>query len=189
MTIKMMLAFLFLGGGTTLAADGDMGRSLFAFDQSDAAKQWQTVNDGVMGGRSDGRFEITENETLAFFGNLSLENNGGFASVRSQPRELALKSGDTILVRLRGDGRKYFFSLYVPTRRNAFSYRTELPTKKGEWIELKLPLSEFVATSFGEVVQNQPLDPTQVNGVGFLLADETAGPFKLEIDRINVESD
>ena len=44
---------------------------------------WTIVNDGVMGGVSDGRFRITADQTMEFFGTLSLENNGGFASVRS----------------------------------------------------------------------------------------------------------
>ena len=29
---------------------------LFRFDKPNSARPWQTVNDGVMGGRSDGRF-------------------------------------------------------------------------------------------------------------------------------------
>ena len=44
------------------------------------------MNDGVMGGVSDGRFRVTERQTLEFYGTLSLENNGGFASVSSCPR-------------------------------------------------------------------------------------------------------
>lgn len=32
---------------------------LFAFDTPDAAKEWVAVNDGVMGGVSDGRFKLT----------------------------------------------------------------------------------------------------------------------------------
>ena len=39
-----------------------------------------------MGGVSDGRFRMTERQTLEFYGTLSLENNGGFASVSFCPR-------------------------------------------------------------------------------------------------------
>ncbi len=59
---------------------------LFAFVSPDAAAGWQAVNDGVMGGVSDGRFRMTERQTLEFYGTLSLENNGGFASVSFCPR-------------------------------------------------------------------------------------------------------
>jgi hypothetical protein len=40
----------------------------FAFTSPEAAHKWQAVNDGVMGGVSDGRFQVTEEGTLAFFG-------------------------------------------------------------------------------------------------------------------------
>ena len=55
--------------------------SLFEFSGPTASQQWQAVNDGVMGGVSDGRFRITPDKTMEFSGTLSLENNGGFAWV------------------------------------------------------------------------------------------------------------
>jgi monofunctional biosynthetic peptidoglycan transglycosylase len=121
---------------------------------------------------------------MEFFGTLSLENNGGFASVRSRGRNLGLQKGDTIVVRVRGDGREYSLNLYTPTRRMAFSYRAKFRTTKDEWIEVRLPLDKFVATSFGRVVRNQQLDPSEVNGLGILLGDKKAGPFELEVDWI-----
>jgi len=159
---------------------------LFDFGKADAAKEWQTVNDGVMGGISDGRFKISEEKTLEFFGTLSLENNGGFASVRSRPMNLNLKRGDKLLFRVRGDGREYSLNLYTQSRLTAFSYRVMFATKKNEWIEVRIPLDKFLATSFGQVVNDQPLDPNEVNGIGFLLSDKKAGQFKLEIDWIKV---
>ena len=105
---------------------------LFDFSSQAAAAKWQAVNDGVMGGVSDGRFRITGRQTLEFFGTLSLENNGGFASVRSRPGELGLEEGDTLAVRVRGDGREYQVNLYTAERRTAFSYRAPLRTRAGE---------------------------------------------------------
>lgn len=69
---------------------------LFDFTGANAAKQWQAVNDGVMGGVSEGKFKITDEKAMEFFGTLSLANNGGFASVRSKAR-----------LRLRRDGRNW----------------------------------------------------------------------------------
>jgi monofunctional biosynthetic peptidoglycan transglycosylase len=161
-------------------------RPLFAFDAPDAAAKWQAVNDGVMGGRSDGRLRITPDATLEFFGTLSLENNGGFASVRSTPTPLALRAGDELVLRVRGDGREYSLNLYVPRRQMAFSYRATFKTVPGEWIEVPFPLDRFEATSFGQVVRNQPLVPAEINGVGLLLGDKKPGPFRLEVAMIGV---
>jgi monofunctional biosynthetic peptidoglycan transglycosylase len=161
---------------------------LFDFTEADPAKQWQTVNDGVMGGVSEGKFKITDAKTMEFFGTLSLANNGGFASVRSKAKKLDLEKGDMLVVKIRGDGREYTLNLYPNRSRTAFSYRASVQTKKDEWIEVKVPLDEFEATSFGRVVREAgPVKPEEISSVGFLLGDKKAGPFKLEVESIKVE--
>ena len=176
--------FLVMLASTLMAADED--RVLFDFSKAEAAKQWQTVNDGVMGGVSDGRFKMTDNKTMEFFGTLSLENNGGFASVRSRPTQVNLKHGDSIAARVQGDGREYTFNLYVPRDSGRYSFRQSFKTKKDEWIEVRFPVDKFVATWRGRVFADQKLDPSRVNSVGFLLGDKKAGPFKLEVEWIKV---
>jgi monofunctional biosynthetic peptidoglycan transglycosylase len=160
---------------------------LFAFTSPDAGTAWQAVNDGVMGGVSDGQFRITDRQTLEFYGTLSLENNGGFASVRSRPRALGLQAGDTLAARVRGDGREYQLNLYTAERMTAFSYRAPVQTRSGEWIEVRIPLDRFEATSFGRLLRGAgPVDPGTVTSIGFLLAEKTPGPFALEVAWIKV---
>ena len=173
--------------GSSLMAD-DTPKVLFDFSGADAVKEWQTINDGVMGGVSEGKVRATEKKTLEFYGTLSLENNGGFASVRSKAKKLGLEKGDTLVVRVRGDGREYSMNLHVPRPLVAFSYRATVQTKKDEWIEIELPLDKFEATSFGRLVKDAgPVDPQEVYGLGFLLGDKKAGPFKVEVEWIKVE--
>jgi len=142
----------------------------------------------VMGGVSDGQFRITSENTLEFFGTLSLENNGGFASVRTKPTVFAIQAGDTIIVRVKGDGREYVLNLYTKSRRMAFSYRAPLPTMKDEWTEVKVPLADFIPTSFGRRVQGMgPVEPDQINGLGFMLADKKPGSFQMQVEWMKVE--
>ena len=163
-------------------------RTLFEFSGADSAKEWQTVNDGVMGGVSDGRFKITDAKTMEFFGTLSLANNGGFASVRTKPKNLGIEQGDTLVAKVRGDGREYMLNLYPNRQRVAYSYRAAMQTKKDQWIEVKIPLDTFEATSFGRIVTNAgAVKPAEINSIGFMLGDKKAGPFKLEIEWIKVE--
>ena len=172
----------------TTAMAEDAFIPLFDFTGVEAVKDWQTVNDGVMGGVSEGRFKITDAKTMEFFGTLSLANNGGFASVRSKAKKLDLKKGDTLVVKIRGDGREYTLNLYPNRSRTAFSYRASVQTKNDEWIEVKVPLDEFEATSFGRVVREAgPVKPEEISSVGFLLGDKKAGLFKLEVESIKVE--
>lgn len=162
-------------------------RPLADFSDPGVARQWQAVNDGVMGGVSDGRFRITDAQTLEFFGTLSLENNGGFASVRTRPGDLGLEAGDTIVVRVRGDGREYVLNLYTKARRMAFSYRAPLPTRKDEWTEVRVPLADFVPTSFGRRVEGLgPVVPGEADSLGFMLSDKRPGRFAMEVEWVKV---
>jgi monofunctional biosynthetic peptidoglycan transglycosylase len=162
------------------------------FAGPEAAGQWQAVNDGVMGGVSEGRFKISDDKTLEFFGTLSLENNGGFASVRTKPTDLGvqslgIKAGDTLVVRVNGDGREYVLNLYTKSRRMAFSYRAALPTAKDEWREVEIPLADFIPTAFGRRVQGMgPVEPDQINGLGFMLSDKKAGPFRMRVEWVKL---
>ena len=158
------------------------------FAGPDTAQKWQAVNDGVMGGVSDGRFRITAEKTLEFSGTLSLENNGGFASVRTKPTDLDIKTGDTIIVRVKGDGREYVLNIYTKSRRMAFSYRAPLPTTKDKWTEVKVPLEDCIPTAFGRRVQGMgPVEPGQINGLGFMLSDKKPGKFQMQVEWVKVE--
>lgn len=182
----LVLPMLILMGSFVMAKD--TSTALFDFTGTDSAKEWQTVNDGVMGGVSEGQFKITNKNTMEFFGKLSLANNGGFASVRTKGKKLGLEKGDTLIAKVKGDGREYSLNLYLNKPLIAFSYRATLQTKKDEWIEVKVPLDKFEATSFGRVVKDAgAVKPEEVNAVGFMLGDKKAGPFKMEIESIKVE--
>ncbi len=182
----LMLPLLILMGSFVMAQDTP--QTLFDFTGADAAKEWQNVNDGVMGGVSEGKFKITNNKTLEFFGTLSLENNGGFASVRTKAKKLDLEKGDTVVAKVRGDGREYMLNLYLNKPLIAFSYRATVQTKKDEWVEVKVPLDKFEATSFGRPVKDAGVvDPKEISALGIMLSDKKAGPFKMEVESIKVE--
>lgn len=170
-------------------ANSKAERTLFDFDSPRGLADWQIVNDGVMGGRSSSKVAMPSKGEMLFSGNLSLENNGGFASTRSRAKALQLQSGDTIVLEVKGDGRKYTFNAYVPRRRMAFSYRTEFKTTKDEWTEVRIPLDQLVATSFGRVVRGLSLDPAEVSSIGILLGDKKPGPFQIAIRSISVIED
>jgi len=182
----LVLPLLILMGSFVIAKD--TSTALFDFIGTDSAKEWQTVNDGVMGGVSEGKFKFTDKKTMEFFGTLSLANNGGFASVRTKGKKLGLEKGDTLVAKVKGDGREYSLNLYLNKPLIAFSYRATLQTKKDEWIEVKVPLDRFEATSFGRVVKDAgAVKPEEINAVGFMLGDKKAGPFKMEIEWVKVE--
>ena len=87
-----------------------------------------------------------------------------------------------------GDGREYVLNLYTKSRRMAFSYRAPLPTTKDEWTEVAVPLADFIPTAFGRRVQGMgPVEPDQINGLGFMLSDKKPGKFQLEVGWLKVQ--
>ena len=75
----LVLAFLAI----IMNADAASEKVLFDFQASKNPPTWQIVNDDVMGGVSTSKFQVLTNGGAIFSGVVSLENNGGFASVRS----------------------------------------------------------------------------------------------------------
>ena len=143
---------------------------------------WLAVNDGVMGGVSRGRMVATE-DGLRFEGELSLANNGGFASVR-RVLEADLSAATSVRLEVRGDGRTYQFRLRLDQRYDGVAWRADFATS-GEWQTIDLPFDEFVPVFRGRrVPEAGPVVAADIGQVGFLLADKTAGAFALDIRSI-----
>ncbi len=170
------------------AENGERDRVLFDFDKPDAIRIWRPVNDGVMGGRSSGKVKINQYKNLEFYGNLSLENNGGFASVRARDDGLSMQSGDTVVLRVRGDGRTYNFNVYTQRNLGGYSYRQSFATVNGKWVDVELPVDKFVATWRGRSFRNEALNPSAIAGLGILLGDKKPGGFKLEVESIRLKA-
>lgn len=148
--------------------------------------RWRIVDDRVMGGRSQGRFAVTAEETLLFQGNLSLENNGGFSSVRSAEGLYDFSASQGIVLRVRGDGRTYQLRLNTTARFRSWdvSFSASFKTEKDEWIDVWVPFDQFKAGFRGMALPNVTFDPSSVRRFGILLGDKNPGAFRLEIDSI-----
>ena len=146
---------------------------------------WQVVNDDVMGGVSTSHFEAFNNRVAGFKGVVSLENNGGFASARSAPALQDLSGCGCFLIRLRGDGHRYKFTVRKETGFDAPLYQCGFVTKHNEWEEYRLVFKDFVPTFRGRTLTDvPPLNPANVVSVGLLISDKQEGPFRLEMSWI-----
>ena len=138
-------------------------------------------------GARRGNVSFTEEGTLVFKGKLSLENNGGFSSIRTNS-DLGLDLGDSrgLVARVKGDGRTYQIRLGTDARYRGMevSFMAEFPTEKGKWTEVKVSFGEFVGSFRGRTLKDEVLDPGKICRVGLLLADKKPGPFELEVDWI-----
>ena len=143
---------------------------------------WRSIDDGVMGGLSAGGMQPSDGG-LKFTGKLSLENNGGFSSVRRLvKRDLSAASG--VRIEVRGDGRDYQFRIRQSSSFDGVAWRAVFASSD-EWQVIEMPLDQFIPVFRGRtVLQAGPVVPAEIQQIGFLVADKKAGGFELEIRRI-----
>ena len=148
---------------------------------------WQVVDDGVMGGLSKGNFKSDKKKgNLIFAGNLSLENNGGFSSIRSNPLLIDLSAFKGIRIKTRGDGRKYKIRLESDARYRlrTVSFQHEFTATKGEWSEVFIPFDKMNASWRGLQLPKKKFNPKKIQKIGIIIADKKEGPFRMELDWI-----
>jgi hypothetical protein len=161
---------------------------LFDFDEAADVAGWTAVGDVVMGGVSRGSLTQAEPGIASFAGVVSLENSGGFASVRTPPRAWNAAGAIAFVLRVRGDGRCYKFTVRTDDGFDGIQYQSRFTPRAGEWCEVRLPIESFAATFRGRTVPDAPpLDPGRLRALGLMISDRQAGAFELLVDWIEAE--
>ena len=161
--------------------------TLFDFSDPSATNAWHAIDDRVMGGISRSTLRHDPAGHAVFEGTVSLERNGGFASVRSSPDERGLPGAKACLIELRGDNKQFKLSLLTDDGFDSLNYQASFAPKGTDWQTLHLPLAAFRASFRGREVTGAPqLDPAHIRQVGLMIAARQAGPFALDIRRIGL---
>lgn len=164
--------------------------SAFLFEPGTPALGWRVVNDTVMGGLSSSTWQLTKEGVFVFSGSVSLENNGGFASVRSDVRDFGLADVAAFVLRVKGDGRTYQLRFRTDATWDGVAYVQSFPTVAGEWTEVVLPFEGFIPTWRGRIVSDAPpLVASSIRQVAWMIADKESGAFKLEVDWVKTRTD
>jgi NADH dehydrogenase [ubiquinone] 1 alpha subcomplex assembly factor 1 len=158
---------------------------LYDFKPDCSLSDWKIVDDTVMGGRSSGNFSISENGTGLFDGSVSLENNGGFSSVRHRAKSVSLVDFDSFILKLKGDGKSYQFRVKDDVN-SYYSYKTEFSTN-GDWQEIQLKFSNFTPTYRGRTLNIPNFSGTSLEEMTFLIANKENENFRLELDELSVQ--
>ena len=112
--------------------------------------KWYSIHDTVMGGRSSGMASPrSENNSILFSGVLSLENNGGFASIRLPVAESQLRGAKGIRISVVGDGRTYLATIRRAHEQRMIYHRVSFSTTKRKSEEIFLPFSDYRAFAYG----------------------------------------
>ncbi len=159
------------------------------FDFEAGSETWTSVDDNVMGGVSSSAGQILDSGALLFSGTMSLENNGGFSSIRSPWNPLDLSGKDGLLIRVLGDGKLYRLRIRTSVTGSDIAYNSFFETADGAWRTIYIPFETMVPSLRGIRVRAGELDPGTVNSIGFMLSDKQPGEFALEVDWIRAVSE
>jgi monofunctional biosynthetic peptidoglycan transglycosylase len=149
--------------------------------------QWRIVNDGVMGGLSSSKAIINNDNKIVFSGYVSLENNGGFASLRSPVKDYNFEKFSGIEIKIKGDGKLYSMSMKETTYFNGYFYTSTFETKKDEWIVVQIPFNEFKLYYYGKETNSSKKIPlNNIKEISLLIGDKQEGNFITEVDYIKL---
>ena len=158
---------------------------IFDFNHNADISDWKIVDDVVMGGRSNGKFNIDSDGNGVFSGDVSLENNGGFSSVRYQFEKINTTRDSKVIIRLKGDGKEYQFRI-KNNRNTYYSYITSFKTS-GNWETIVFNLKDLYPSFRGQTMNIPNFAGNSIEEIVFLIGNKKNESFNLILDKIEIE--
>jgi hypothetical protein len=159
--------------------------TIFDFNQQSDIHNWMVVNDQVMGGKSSATFNINPEGFGEFSGFVSLENNGGFSSLRYRFDKIQVTDYTKMCIKLLGDGKR--FQLRVKSKvSDDYSYILFFETL-GSWETIEIPLKDMYPWFRGKQLNQPNFSDDYIEEVGFLIGNKKAENFKLVIDKMTLK--
>ena len=158
---------------------------IFDFTKTADLKNWYVVNDAVMGGESAGKMSTDTAGHGLFEGHVSLNNNGGFTSIRYDAGKIKLQGYSEFVIMLKGDGKAYQFRVKTNSK-DYYSYVYSFETT-GNWQTIEIPFSSMVPTFRGRSLDMANFPGDYIEELGFLIGNKTAEDFKMAIENITVQ--
>jgi NADH dehydrogenase [ubiquinone] 1 alpha subcomplex assembly factor 1 len=160
-------------------------KEIYRFSSQSNLREWRIVNDGVMGGISRSNLLKTSEGYGQFSGHVSLENNGGFASIQLNQSTTIPEEIKHIVLRVKGDGKQYEFRIKSNIYQSV-SYVHPFKTT-GEWQNIQLAINDFYPQYFGQKLNRPNFNYKNIEQISFLISNKQEEDFKLLIDNISMD--
>jgi len=160
---------------------------IYDFSKNDNLEGWYVVDDGVMGGKSRGRLQIENDDTGLFTGKISLENYGGFSSIRYYTKNIKVKKNKYIVMVVNGDD-KYYQLRIKASRNDRYMYTSKFFAKNG-WQEVKIPLANMEPSFRGRKLNKKNFNKKYITEVGLLIGNKVREDFELRVRSIMLEEE
>jgi len=158
---------------------------VFDFKTGSDISGWNTVNDVVMGGISSSQFDVNAEGHGEFTGTVSLENNGGFCSLRYTFGRTDMSNYSKFIIRVKGDGKKYQFRVRS-NYRDYYAYISYFQTN-GEWQTVEIPFDSLYPSFRGRELKMDNYPGKVAEEIGFLIGNKKAENFSLLLDKIELK--
>lgn len=157
---------------------------LVDFNEGSGTK-WVNVDDVVIGGESQSKFTTDASGKGVFYGVVSLENNGGFSSIKHSFDPINISKFKKAFIRIKGDGKRYQFRVKSSLDERV-SYKTYFLTT-GKWETIEIDLLTMEPTWRGWTPDLPKYPANTIAEVGFLIANKKAERFELKFEKIWLE--
>jgi hypothetical protein len=153
---------------------------------ADQVQDWVVLSDNVMGGVTKSNLEYTDT-SMVLSGNISLDNYGGFSSVKTKFNRFDLSEYSGVHLRYKSTNQGFAFTLENSRNWTQPYFKGELSiSKENTWTETTIYFKDFKEYQIGEPTGNN-LNPSILKGIvrlGVITTEKREGPFSLEVDYI-----
>jgi NADH dehydrogenase [ubiquinone] 1 alpha subcomplex assembly factor 1 len=158
---------------------------IYNFQKDAFTSGWRVVDDSVMGGLSQGKLTTNDAGHGVYYGTVSIENNGGFSSLRYRFDQTSVFDFTTIVLRIKGDGKRYQFRVR-DKKEQSHSYITYFKTT-GEWQDIEIKLADMFPSFRGRKLTIPNFNHNQIEELAFLIGNKRSESFELMIDKIEMK--
>ncbi len=160
-------------------------RMIYDFTKEAGLQNWHVVDDRVMGGVSAGKMGMNAEGHGMFQGHVSLDNNGGFSSVKYTAGNTTLQGYSKFVIALKGDGKAYQFRVKTKSSQS-YSYIFTFSTNNN-WQTIEIPFNSMTPSFRGRTLDVANFPGDSLEEIGFLIGNKKEEDFTLAIDYISVQ--
>ena len=138
---------------------------------SDSGKYWRYTSDQVMGGVSDGKVTLEQDEGMYYArltGNVSTKNYGGFIQLRAgisfANSEQGGKNLQGVRINVRGNGENYNIHIVTNDRANYGDFYSATFQADSDWKMIELPFNTFERKGYN----NSKLDAKNIRSIAIV---------------------
>ena len=158
---------------------------VYDFSENSSLRNWRVIDDGVMGGVSQGALRINYEGHGVFSGFISLDNYGGFSSIRYNVDAIDVLGYKYISIIAFGDNKEYrlriksdFYDRHVYSK-SFFA--------KNEWQEILIPIHTMEPQFRGRSLRMDRFKGESIVELGILIGNKVEENFTLFIDKISLK--